>query len=372
VENWNFNIQREVGPSWTVVAGYVGSRAVHLSAAADDINLVPPQLFPGVGILIPQNGSQIDPNWGGANGVTGGLGGPGIRPVLFNAESTYHSFQAQLKKAMSHGFQGQASYTFGKCRDTSSSPVTGDTFENSIAVPLLLSKSYNVGACDYDIRHSFVATFIWDVPGPKSGASGYLLGGWELGTILTAQSGSPFTPTVGADGDPLNTGFNGDFSMDYASLVKGCNPIHGGVNYLNLNCFTLPYAPALFAAANCPANDPVSQTGFFNAAVTAPSGSTFCQNLVGNTGRNSLYGPRLTTVDFSLFKNFQFTERFKLQFRAEFFNVLNHPNFAAPNFLKDANNSIFDSTGSLISNAGVIGSTATSSRQIQLGAKFIW
>jgi hypothetical protein len=374
VENWNFNIQREIAPSWTLLAGYVGSRAVHLSVAADDVNLVPPQVFPGVGVLIPQNTYQLDPNWGGANGGTtpGGPGGPGIRPVLFNGESTYHGLQTQLKKAMSHGFQGQASYTFGKCRDLSSDPVTGDTFLNSIAVPLLLNKRYDIGACDYDIRHSFVGTFIWDVPGPKSGATSYVLGGWELGAIVTAQSGSPFTVTVGADGDPLNTGYNGDFSQDFTVLVKGCNPIHGGVNYLNTSCFTLPYAPASFAAANCPANDSAAQTGFYNAAVSAPSGMTFCQNLVGNTGRNSLYGPRLTTVDFSLFKNFKFTERLKLQFRAEFFNALNHPNFAAPNFLKDSNNSIFDSTGASIGNAGVIGSTATSSRQIQLGAKLVW
>lgn len=379
VENWNFNVQREIFPSWTLLVGYVGSRAVHLSVGADDINLVPPVNFPGVGLLIPQNTYQVDPNWGGGNGgVTPGRpGGPGIRPVLFNGASTYHGLQTQLKKAMSHGFQGQVSYTFGKCRDTSSDPVTGDTFQNSIAVPLLLYKPYNVGACDYDVRHSFVGTFIWDLPGPKSGSSSYVLGGWEMGAIVTAQSGSPFTATVGADGDPLNTGYNGDFSQDYAVLVKGCNPIHGGVNYLNTNCFTLPSAPAAFAAANCPANnpDPLVQTGFFNAATSglaAPSGMVFCQNLVGTIGRNSLYGPRLTTVDFSLFKNFQFTERYKVQFRAEFFNILNHPNFAALNFLKDSNNSIFDSTGQPIPGAGVLGSTSTTSRQIQLGLKFVW
>jgi hypothetical protein len=88
--------------------------------------------------------------------------------------------------------------------------------------------------------------------------------------------------------------------------------------------------------------------------------------LVGNSGRNRFYGPGLTTVDFSLFKNFSFRERFRVQFRSEFFNILNHPNFAAPNFLNDSNNS-FET-----SNAGVIGSTSTSSRQIQLGLKLVW
>ena len=99
---------------------------------------------------------------------------------------------------------------------------------------------------------------------------------------------------------------------------------------------------------------------------------TFCQNLVGNAGRNHFYGPGLKTVDFSAFKNIQLMERLKLQFRAEFFNILNHPNLAAPNFLNDTNNSISDGAGKAIGSAGQIGSTSTSSRQIQLGLKLIF
>jgi hypothetical protein len=343
VLNWNFNIQREIAPSWTAIVGYVGSRSVHLSVAADDINLVPPVLT-SAGILIPSNTYQLDPNWAGANGgVTPGTpGGTGIRPVIFDGASSYEGAQAQLKKRMSHGLQGQLSYTYGKCRDTSSAPVTGDTYVNSIAVPLLLSKQYRIGACDFDIRQVLVGTFIWDVPGPKSGIASYLAGGWELGSIVTATSGSPFTVTFGGGGDVLATGFNGDFSMDYANLVAGCNPTPGVTTSalgqllaFNPNCFTPP--PAAAGGA-----------------------------LVGNSGRNRFYGPGITTVDFSAFKNFQLMERLRLQFRAEFFNILNHPNFAAPNFLNDANNSI----GTL--NAGVIGSTSTPSRQIQLGLKLVW
>src|SRR5882724_1030771 len=375
VLNWNLNIQREVAPGWTAIVGYVGSRSVHLSVAGDDVNLVPP-VVTAAGILIPLNTYQIDPNWAGANGglVPRGPGGAGIRPVLFDGESTYHGFQSQIKKTMGHGFQGQLSYTFSKCADTSSAPVTGDTYVNSVAVPLLLSKQYRVGACDFDVRHTLVGTFIWDVPGPKSGLSSYIAGGWELGAIVTATSGSPFTPTIGGGADPLSTGFNGDFSMDTATLVSGCNPINGGVNYLNTACFTLPSAPTAFAATNCTVNDATAKTGFYNPAlgVTPPSGNTFCPNLVGTAGRNSLYGPGLKTVDFSAFKNVSLKEHLRLHFRAEFFNILNHPNFAAPNFLNDSNNSIFDSTGQRIANAGVIGSTSTSSRQIQLGLKLVW
>jgi hypothetical protein len=98
----------------------------------------------------------------------------------------------------------------------------------------------------------------------------------------------------------------------------------------------------------------------------AGSARFFSSLLVGNSGRNRFYGPGLTTVDFSTFKNFSFKERYKVQFRAEFFNIMNHANFAAPNFLNDANNSIGTS------NAGEIGSTSTSSRQIQFGLKLSW
>jgi hypothetical protein len=359
VLNWNLNIQRDVAPGWTLYVGYVGSRSVHLSVAADDINLVQP-IVTSAGLLIPSNGIQIDPNWGGATGVPGAPGGAGIRPVLFDGSASYEAGQAQIKKSMSHGFLGQISYTFGKCRDTSSAPVTGDTYVNSIAVPLLLSPSYRIGACDFDVRQIMTGTFVWDIPGPKSGIASYLAGGWELGTIVTATTGSPFTPTVGDGGDPLNTGFNGDFSMDYANIVPGCNPIHGGPNYLNVKCFALPQATPAIAALCVP---------FAGKPGT-------CSNLVGNAGRNNLYGPGLTTVDFSAFKNFRVTrisEAFNVQFRAEFFNILNHTNFEAPNFLTDSNNnSIFDASGAPLSNAGVLRSTATSSRQIQLGLKVIW
>src|ERR1700682_2678432 len=281
VLNWNLNIQREIAPTWTAIVGYVGSRSVHLSVAADDINLVQPSTTAtSAGILIPIGGTAIDPNW------AGGTGGAGIRPVIFDGSSSYEGAQAQLKKSMAQGVQGQLAYTYGKCRDTSSAPVTGDTYVNSIAVPLLLVKSYRIGACDFDIRQTLVGTFIWDVPGPKSGTASYLGGGWELGAIVTATTGSPFTPTVGAGNDPLGTGFNGDFSMDYPDLIKGCDPIHGGVNYLNTSCFTLPSAPTAFATANCVPNNAATKTGFYNpGSLTAPAGMTFCQNLLGTAGR---------------------------------------------------------------------------------------
>src|SRR5258708_2870088 len=261
VLNWNLNIQHEIANGWTALVGYVGSRSVHLSVASDDINLVQPTFVNGVGFVFPcnpslianygnphtcadtQTGTRINSNWGG---------GARIRPVLFDGAAAYSAFQSQLKKSFSHGVQGQASYTFGKCRDTSSAPVTGDTYLNSIAVPLLLLKSYRVGACDFDIRQTFTGTVIWDVPGPKNGWQGYVAGGWQIGAIVTASTGAPYSVTIGDGNDPLGTGFNGDFSMNYANLIPGCNatpgvtrdPATGQRLAFNRSCFTPPTAPA--------------------------------------------------------------------------------------------------------------------------------
>lgn len=363
VMNWNANLQRQLPGNWTVMAGYVGSRSVHLSAAADDINLVQPTIVPGVGVVFPLNGSRIDPNWGG---------GAGIRPVLFDGASSYNAFQSQVKHTLSKGVQGQASYTFGNCRDLSSAPVTGDTFLNSIAVPLMMIKSARVGACDFDIRQVLSGTLMWELPSVKGGSAlvSTLTGGWELGTIVTAMSGAPFTATVGDGNDPLNTGFNGDFSMDFANVLPGCNPITGAKppnNYLNLNCLTPPTAPLSFTG--CAPNS------FPAFPAPAPSGMQYCSNVLGNSGRNRFYGPRLTTVDLSIFKNTRIpriSETFNLQFRAEFFNVLNHTNFLSPGFLNTfgQNNSVADSDGSVLNTA--LNQTSTTSRQIQLGLKVIW
>src|SRR5258708_24750694 len=234
------------------------------------------------GILIPSSTYQLIPNWGNANGgvTPGSPGGTGIRPVIFDGESTYHGLQAQLRDRMSHGLQGQLSYTFGKCRDTSSAPVTGDTYVNSIAVPLLLSKQYRIGACDFDVRHTLVGTAIWEVPGPKSGIASYIVGGWELGTIVTATSGSPFTVTFGGPPDPLITVYNGDFSMDYANLVPGCNPTPG----VTRNAQGAPVA--------------------FNASCFTPAPAVAGGGLGGHFGRHKIFVAGRATRYFSSFYEF--------------------------------------------------------------------
>lgn len=380
VMNWNVNIQHEFGRDFTFFIGYVGSRSLHLSVAADDINLVQPATIPGVGLVFPCNpsalspgntcasqatGTRLDPNWGG---------GAGIRPVLYDGAASYSALQTQLKRTFANGVQGQASYTWGNCRDLSSAPVTGDSYLNSIAVPLLLSKYARVGACDFNIRQAFSGTVLWSLPSPKSSSAfvSRVVGGWQLGAIVTATSGAPFTVTVGDGNDPLGTAFNGDFSMDFASLIPGCNPIHGGVNYLNTHCFTPPAAPLSLAPASASNPFGCAPASYLGSPVAPPPGTQFCSNVLGNTRRNQFYGPPLTTVDFSVFKNTNITERLVAQFRAEFFNILNHTNFLSPGFLNTfgQNNSVYDFDGSTLPT--VLNQTSTTSRQIQFGIKLIW
>jgi hypothetical protein len=170
--------------------------------------------------------------------------------------------------------------------------------------------------------------------------------------------------------------------MDFASLLPGCNPTGSGVNYIHKNCFTPPYAPASLpqaTAANpygCAPNSfltPVQSPlyGVYGGP-PAPSGTQFCSNVLGNTRRNQFHGPPLTTVDFSVFKNTHLTEAINLQFRAEFFNILNHTNFLSPGFLNTfgQNNSVYDYNGGTLPTA--LNQTSTSSRQMQFGLKLIW
>jgi hypothetical protein len=112
-----------------------------------------------------------------------------------------------------------------------------------------------------------------------------------------------------------------------------------------------------------------------NSPVAAPAGQQYCSNVLGNSGHNKFYGPGLTTVDFSVFKNFpvnRIFDTFNVQFRAQFFNVLNRTNFLSPGFLNTfgQNNSVFDFDGSPLSTA--LNQSSTTSRRIQLGLKLVW
>jgi hypothetical protein len=350
--NWNLNVQRQVTPSLTVTVGYVGSRSIHLPDLPDNINYQVPTLT-SAGYLFPIGGDpKLDTMVGS------------MRARLWDNEGWYHGLQIGVTKQLSHGLQLQGSYTWSKCEDTGSNMAFNDPFQNSLPDYFYFDHRLTKGLCDYNISQNGVVSFIYSIPtlGSKSGFTSKILGGWQVGTILTAQSGSPFTPVFA--GDPYNRA-QGDTNQGYVDLVPGCNPINanwkqagpGGLHYLNTSCFTVPTVPQSMAS-QC---DPNSF-----GIPTPASGPVPCQNLIGNLGRNQIVGPGLFDMDFSLFKNLKFGERLSTQFRVEMFNVLNHPSFLPPLNHEAVLNG---ATGTAPNGAGVVDTTADDPRQIQFGLK---
>src|SRR5579872_7319157 len=193
------------------------------------------------------------------------------------------------------------------------------------------------GLSDQDQRHNLTVNYEWDIPTPGSfGATEKaLLGGWEAGGILTLSSGTPFTVLL--SGDDLGQNNTDPYSYPDKLTTAGCaNPINpqNASNYVKISCFAVP--------------NPITQ--------------------LGNAGRNSVIGPGVVDLDFSLFKNFPIHEALKGQFRAEFFNIINHPNFQSPN----DNRVILNPDGSIPANAGAVTLMNTTSRQIQFAMKFTW
>jgi hypothetical protein len=362
--NWNVNIQREVAPNLTAMVAYVGSRSLHSPFSTDDSNMVLPTLT-SAGYLWPCDQTVVGfpdtPCTGVGTRLNTNVGR--IRATWWDNSSSYHGLQAGLAKTMSHGFQVQGSYTWSKCIDYGSGGMLGDPYANSLSSLMFFNHSARRGLCDFNIGQNLVVNYLWKPSPPKFGGEivQHILGGWESGGVIVASTGSPFTAVVG--GDPL--GQNSSDPKDFVSRVAGpgcdsrVNP--GNVNnYIKVQCFGPPVVPASFAG--------VCQPAFSGSGTIIPD---TCMNLFGNNGRNTLIGPGLFTVDFSLFKNNyipRISEVFNIQFRAEFFNVLNHPNFQAP----ISNSALFNASGSPVSGAGRIDGTSTPSRQIQFGLKVIW
>jgi len=350
--NWNLNIQRDLGWNTSVMVGYVGSRSVHQTNAEDDSNAVAGTLT-AAGWLWPLpvgSGTRMNPNVGN------------MYTTMFGGYGSYDGLQAQISKRMSHGMQAEASYTWGHCIDNESNPFIGDPYLNSQSSFLFFIPQDKHGNCDFDLGQNLVFNYIWDVPAPKfsSGAANWITGGWEVGGIVTASTSTPFTPLLG--GDPL-----GQISdpWPYADRLNapGCaDPINAGNPnaYIKLNCFSPPVAPPSFA--------PLCQAAAPSVASVIPN---TCMNLFGNAGRNQLFGPGLAEFDFSIFKNNyipRISETFNIQFRAEFFNILNRANFQSP----IDNSVLFNQDGTPVGGAGAIDATTTTSRQIQFGLKVIW
>ena len=329
VMQWNLNLEREAGRGLVATLGYVGSRGVHQPYRQDNFDMVMPTLTAAGYLFPPAATSQtLNPNFGRIGGT------------LWQANSSYHALQAVITKRMSHGVQFHGAYTWSKSIDTLSATVANDSFPNGLMNPLFFDQRTSRGLSDFNVGQNFVFNLTWEAPTlrTRSRLMGWALNGWQLGGIYKASSGQPFTPILG--GDPLGTKLDETNEPPNRVAGSGCETLvnSGDPNhYIKTQCLAFP--------------NPV--------------------NLRGNLGRNTLIGPGLSNLDFSVFKNHtvrRISESFRVQFRAEFFNVFNRANFASPN----DNRIVFDQNGNSTSSAGLITSTQTPAREIQFALKLIW
>jgi hypothetical protein len=329
VMQWNSSVQRALTPSLTALAAYAGSRGVHMFTVFNDADIVQPT-YNGVGYSFPLpigSGTRINPAAGS------------IRQLTWGDSSNYNSLQTRLQKKFSHGFQIQGSFTWQKSIDGYSSSVFPTQFQNSVA-SLFINRHLNRGPSDFNVGRTAVIDGLWELPKlhDASMVSKAVFNGWEMGGIFTVSDGLPFTPLISGDA----AGENSSNSYDVPNRVVGGACTHltnqGNPNqYINLACYSFP-----------------------NQA-----------NVLGNAGRNSLIGPGIEELDYSLKRSFPLpfiSEVSRLQFRAEMFNLANRVNFEPPL----PNNKLYNTKGAVLATAGVITTTATTSRQIQLALRLIW
>jgi hypothetical protein len=308
LQQWNVSVQRQISASTAVDLAYVANKGTHLNQSWS-INDPPP----GAGAV---QSRRPYPQWGG------------ITYPVFDENANYNSLQAKVETRAWHSLSVLGSYTFSKCIDSGSSQG-GST---------LLLVPFSRGLCDYDLPQNFSGSFDYQLPfgrglklqGGSRGLVQQLFGGWELAGIVTARSGQPFAPSV--SGDPANTGV-------------GTRPDQIGAPVLprKVNCWFYTSANA-----DCLALAPNATDAF----AVPPARLRY-----GTVGRNILRGDVLKQVDLTVVKAFPFTETRRMEFRGEFFNVLNHPTFSNPS------SAINSSSG------GQIASTLNASRVIQLAVK---
>ena len=318
---WNFNIQRQLFEATTLTVGYVGSRGLHLYAARD-INPVLPTVVNGQQIFGVPRGATATGIVSNARLNPAGAALSSEAPV---GDSSYESLQVGLNRRFSHGLQSQLSYTWSKCLDDASGTYG---LEGGIPWSDPLNGSFDRGRCLFDRPQVFRLSGVYAFPFKQNS----LVSGWQTSGQFVAQSGSPWNVTVGFDqaGDVVAGSERPNVVLPFSQVVTN-----------NINQWANP------------------------AAFSLPAPGT-----LGNLQRDTFEGPGIVDLDWSVSKETQIKERLRLQFRAEFFNLFNHANFALPNA------SVFSQAvnggATLNPTFGKITATTTNSRQIQFALKLLF
>jgi Carboxypeptidase regulatory-like domain/TonB dependent receptor len=292
--DWNLAVERQLPSNILVRAAYVGSHGSHLKETIA-FNVSPVST---TGVGTPRLNAIAGPNVFGTtnNGPT---------QDAQDINSSYHSLQASVEKRMSHGLTILGSYTWSKSiDDLPNGGGVADIGADTVSARPWddpLRHQFDRGLSDFDHTHRFVASYVWQLPdlSTTNGLMRRVFGGWELGGVVSAQTGRPFTVLSGASG--VNSSGTG-IGQDRANLIGN------------------PYGSGACAAAKIITTSCVDWLN--RASFQSNSSGTF-----GNIGKGSFRLPGSYTWDMGLSKNFSLTERWKLQFRAEFFNVFNRANF---------------------------------------------
>jgi hypothetical protein len=304
---WSLGIEHQFGTAASVRAQYVGTRALNQPylTQVNGYQTVCPGCFAPFPYLQP-----TDSRFGAVTQFSTG------------ASSHYNGLQLTATKRLSHGLQAQINYTFSKCMDEVSNGGFLQFAAGAVLSPLPGELARNYGPCDYDIRHNLTAEYVYELPlKTRSRGLGYALNGWQISGTAFWHSGIPFsvlsTP-YSANGNGIVQGGGPQFASvvpgvplyDHNSIPGVTQP--GTIQWLNPNAFVSTVDPS---------------TGACNGGNSVQT----CQ--FGSLGRNSLRGPQFVWSDFYLTKWFPLTERVRLRFEAQFFNLFNHPNFGLPSMV---------------------------------------
>ena len=332
IQSWNLNVQREVMGGIGVTIGYFGSKGTHLRITRNLNQFLTPG---GTVRPFPILRGAPDPSLVGRT-----LGN--ITEIESSGNSSYNALWLTANKRLSKGLQFNASYTWSKSIDYNSLNSQG----------VVVQDSYDLrnsrGLSDYDARHRFVINAIYALPFKGN----QLVEGWQLGTIYQVQSGNPINIIT-------NIATITGVATVRPDIIRPVTTTGNPAQWFSNPLVCDPRITAASDPRNC-------ANGAAFALPISPAGVAH----FGNLGRNVFIGPGFNNTDFSVIKNTSLTERLRLQFRAEFFDLFNHANFGQPN-----RTAVTVAPGAAASAFGTITGTrfatgdSGSSRQIQFAMK---
>jgi len=333
IQEWSFDLQRELPHSWLIDIGYVGTHGLHL----------PREVDPNQAMNLTSGGAAA------LAACQSAFGCPRPYPVLSgfsytesSGTSIYHGLQTKVEHHYSNGMALIGSYTYSKSIDTVSDPFSNNRDAN------FPQNSYNLAAeralSDFDFRHRATAGYVYDLPFGyrlwklENSRANYLIQGWQLSGVFTAESGPHFTPNISEN-------------------ISGANESAVSANPTD--------RPNLTGSSLYPSSKTPSQW-VSPSAFSFPSPFTF-----GNAGRNILTGQGLNSWDFSVIRRFKLTETRNIEFRGEMFNIFNRANFDIP--VREVDSPSFGKIlNTVLPVAGNASGGPGDPREVQLALKLTW